>query len=96
MENRERYQVVAEVAGNLQAEILRGLLHAHGIPVIVRSGGSTVFSLGVGILGRVQVLVPVENWDAANQLIDSAYGTTSSNNDEIDETDETDEEFPEP
>jgi hypothetical protein len=55
----EKWEVVDEVSGDLQAEILRGLLEAQGMQVwLSQEGAGRVYGLGLGELGKVQILVP--------------------------------------
>lgn len=72
--SEERWEVVAEVAGELQAEILRGMLEAQGIKVwISQEGAGRAYGLGVGRLGKAQILVPKGKLDQANALLDDYY-----------------------
>lgn len=66
--------VVDEVAGELQGEIVRGLLEAQGIPAMLsEEGAGRVYGLGVGPLARVQILVPAEFSQQARQILDEYY-----------------------
>lgn len=68
------WQVVDEVAGELQAEILRGLLEAHGIQVwLSKEGAGRAYALGVGTLGRVEILVPSDSSQRARAVLDDYY-----------------------
>ncbi len=71
----ENWIVVEEIYGDLQAEILRGLLEAQEIPVILsqEGAGHSVYSVGVGALGRVQILIPVKFSQQARQLLKDYY-----------------------
>lgn len=72
--SEERWEVVAEIAGELQAEILRGMLEAQGIKVwISQEGAGRAYGLGVGSLGKVQILVPAGELELANSLLDDYY-----------------------
>jgi hypothetical protein len=67
----EKWEVVDEVAGSFQAEIIRGLLEAQEIPVVLSQEGiGRVYSLTVGTLGLVQVLVPARDFQRARQVLD--------------------------
>lgn len=67
----EQWEIVAEVAGPLQAEMLRGLLEAQEIPVILsQEGAGRAYGLTVGLLGRVQLLVPTSALERARQVLD--------------------------
>jgi hypothetical protein len=54
-----KWAFVARVQGDLQAEILRGLLEAQDIPVLLsREGAGRAYGLTVGPLGEVEIMVP--------------------------------------
>jgi hypothetical protein len=62
--------LIREVAGELQAEILRGLLEANEIPVLLSQEGiGRVYGLSVSTLGRVEILVPSEFVEAAKSIM---------------------------
>jgi len=65
------WEVVSETAGSFKAEMLKGLLEAQGIPVLLSQEGlgHSVYSLTVGPLARVQVLVPAELIDRAQSVL---------------------------
>lgn len=65
------WEVVSETSGSFQAEMLKGLLEAQGIPVILSQEGlgHSVYSLTVGPLARVQILVPAELIDRAQSVL---------------------------
>jgi hypothetical protein len=78
----ERWQVAVEVAGEIQAEILRGMLEAQGIKVwISQEGAGRAYGLGVGRLGRVQILVPEEDLEQSKALLDDYYAGQLENQD---------------
>jgi hypothetical protein len=80
--SKERWKLVAEVAGGLQAEILRGMLEAQGIKVwISQEGAGRAYGLGVGSLGKAQILVPAEDVVQANTLLDEYYAGKLENAD---------------
>lgn len=57
--NEQTWEVLTEVDGELNAEILRGLLEAQGIPVsLSQEGAGKVYGLTIGEFGRVEILVP--------------------------------------
>ncbi len=68
----EEWEVVEEAAGALQAEVLRGLLEAQGVQVVLsqEGAGHWVYAVTVGPLGRVQILVPVEQLETARQILE--------------------------
>lgn len=65
------WEVASETAGSFEAEMLKGLLEAQGIPVLLSQEGlgHSVFTLTVGPLARVQILVPVELIDRAQRIL---------------------------
>jgi hypothetical protein len=70
----DRWEVVDTVNGNLEAEILRGLLEAQGIKVrINQEGAGKAIGLGVGPLGQVQILTPAYDVENAREILDKYY-----------------------
>ena len=81
MMTEEPWEVIGEVNGQFQAEIVRGLLEAQEIPVVLSQEGiGRVYSLTIGTLGMVQVLVPAREAQRARQLLEE-YHTQSSDDD---------------
>jgi len=87
--------VVERVSGDLQAEILRGLLEAQGIPVLLsREGAGRAIGLSIGPLGEVVILVTAESRQEALQVLakyrsgwfetseDFSQGESSNNDEE--------------
>lgn len=69
-----KWEVVAEVYGDLEAEIIRGLLQAENIPVTLsKEGAGQALGLQVGIMGEVQVLVPSEYVSNARDIVDDYF-----------------------
>ena len=59
------------VQGELQAEILRGLLEAQGIPVeLSQESAARIYGLGVGPLAEVEFLVPEEKLSEAKAIFE--------------------------
>jgi hypothetical protein len=80
--------VITEVAGRLQAEILRGLLEAQGIPAALsQESAATVYGLTTPALGSVQVLVPASYRQQAEQILE-AYQSGQFENEALDLPDE--------
>ena len=70
----KRWVLVETVQGELQAEILRGLLEAQGFPVLLsQEGAGRALGLNVGPLGEVEILVPEENQEEALQILDQYH-----------------------
>jgi len=90
----EEWILVDRVQGQLQAEILKGLLEAHGIMVWANSqGAARAYAVSVGTLGAVELLVPSSAADQARQVLDAYYRGDFENVElEGSETDEDPEE----
>ena len=89
--SENQWVVVDRVSGQLQAEILGGMLEAQGIRVVLsQEGAGHVYSLGVGTLGAVEILVPASEAEQARQLLEAYYGQTA----EAAETEEPDDSAP--
>jgi hypothetical protein len=78
---RRRWVIIGEVAGQLQAELVRGLLDAQDIAVhLTQEGAGRAFGLAVAPLGAVQILVPLPDREAAeiifNDFLDGAFEDT--------------------
>ena len=54
------YEILAEVIGRLEAEMIESLLEAEGIDVelVQESIGHSIYPVAVDGLGRVQIFVP--------------------------------------
>jgi len=87
------WEVVDEVAGDIQAEIIRGLLEAQDIKVwLSQEGASRAYGLGIGALGRVQILVPSDMSDRARSILEDYYaGKYESESLEFPDEEEQDE-----
>ncbi len=78
-----QWQIVEEVAGDPQAELLGSLLEAQNIPVILsQEGAGRAMGLTIGLLGIVQILVPNEHADQARQILDDYYGRVQNESDD--------------
>lgn len=65
------WKSVISVQGELQAEVMRGLLEAQGIPVnLSQEGVARAYGLGVGPLSEVEILVPDNYVEAAQKVIE--------------------------
>ena len=66
----EEIVVVETTSGMMEAEILRGLLESMNIPVCLsHESAGTVYALGVGRLGRVDLIVPADQADEARRIL---------------------------
>jgi hypothetical protein len=71
---QDRWEIVDEVSGNLEAEILRGLLVAQGIETrINQEGAGKALGLGVGPLGKVQILTHAYDLENAREILEKYY-----------------------
>lgn len=88
----EEWVVVDQVAGALQAEILRGLLEAQGIQVwLNQEGAGHAYGLGIGPLGTVEILVPSNQSDEAMSILDEYYAGNLAEPGEEDQIEPTDQ-----
>jgi hypothetical protein len=67
----EPWELLVEVEGHIQAEILRGLLEAQEIEVELdqEGAGRSAFPVTFGILGTVRVSVPAHDLERARQIL---------------------------
>ncbi len=72
--NQEEWVLVDTCAGQLQAELVRGLLEAQGIQVwLNQAGAAHAYAMTVGSMGRVEVLVPSGDSERAERTLDEYY-----------------------
>jgi hypothetical protein len=68
--SEQTWEALTEVDGELNAEIMRGLLEAQGIPVnLSQEGAGKVYGLTVGEFGKVEILVPSNYLAQARQVL---------------------------
>ena len=90
MPSNSEWIAIETVAGDLQAEILRGLLEAQGIQVFLsQEGAGRAIGLSVGPLGEVEILVPAESRQFALQVLEDYRAGLFGNEEDLDEDDET-------
>lgn len=66
----DKWEVVAEVYGELEAELIRGLLEAGGVEVFLsQEGAGRAYGLNLGALGKVQILVPSRDLQSARDIL---------------------------
>lgn len=70
--NDLKYELLTEVQGRMEADLIKSYLEAHGIPVEMfqESVGHTAFPVTIDGLGRVQLFVPKEKSRQAHELLD--------------------------
>ncbi len=70
----EEWVLVEKVQGQLQAELLKGLLEAQGIRVwLNQQGAAHAYAVAVGTLGMVEILVPNSEEERAKQVLEDYY-----------------------
>ena len=85
----QEWAVVEEIAGSFQADILKGLLEAQEIPVMVsKPGAGSAIGITMGVLGRVQILVPRTDLERAKQVVSDYYSGEYEDQELIDLKDE--------
>ena len=66
--------VTVFTSGVMEAEIVRSLLEASGIPALVRTPGATgAYPVTVGMMGTGEVKVPVDRCEDALEVIASSH-----------------------
>ena len=87
--NEDHWELIYEANGQLEAEMLRGLLEAQGITVFLsQEGAAHAFALTVGTLGLVQVLVPRSQVEQALPIVQdylTAVETPDTNSEDGDD-----------
>jgi hypothetical protein len=88
---QDRYVHLDTVEGKLQAEILRGMLEAHGIETLLsQESAAAIYGFGIGPMAEVEILVPLEQLDEARKLLDSYQaGTLEQDETDTGDSDET-------
>jgi hypothetical protein len=67
----DKWEIVTEVFGELEAELIRGLLEAGEVEVYLnQEGAGRAYGLNVGSLGKVQIMVPSHQIQLAQQILD--------------------------
>ena len=70
----EQWEVLDEISGSIEAEIIRGMLEAQDIPVVLsQEGAGRAIGLTIGPLGETQILVPKNKLDNARVVLDEFY-----------------------
>jgi hypothetical protein len=62
--------IVETTSGMIEAEIIRGLLESRGLTVqLFQESAAKIYGLGVGRLGRVDLVVPCDQENEARQIV---------------------------
>jgi hypothetical protein len=82
----DAWVVVEEVSGELQAELMRGLLESQEIPVrLSQEGAARAFGFTVGPMAIVEIMVPESKFQEAKTVLARyAAGDFEQLGDEID------------
>ena len=68
----DKLVVVYTAAGQLNAQVIKGLLEAAGIPAVIsQEGAGDVFGFTIGPLGLADILVTEEQAAAARDLLEA-------------------------
>ena len=66
----DNWVVLTKIFGEIQAEIIRGLLESQGIlPQLNQEGAGRAYGLSVGPLGEVEILVPKDKLKEAKEVL---------------------------
>lgn len=66
--------------GQVEAQLIKSLLEAEGIPVMIaQEGAGAAYGLTVGILGIAEIFVAEKNADEAKKLIEEMKGNDEAN-----------------
>ncbi len=78
------YELLAEINGRMQADLLKSYLEAEGIKVELfqEAVGHHIYPVMIDGLARVQVFVPKTQAMDAHKLLDAFYQTTSKSEEE--------------
>lgn len=83
MNEHPNWQLLLELNNSVQAELLRGLLEAAGIPVrLSQEGAGRAIGLTVGSMGAIEVLVPDSYIAEASAVLDAYYAGEYADSDE--------------
>lgn len=67
-----KYELLTEISGRMQADLLESFLEANGVDVELfqEAVGHTIYPVTINLLGRVQVFVPKEKLKKAKKLLE--------------------------
>lgn len=65
-----KWELLTEVQGRWEADIIKAMLASNGIDSeLFQESVSSLYPTSLDMLGRVQIFVPKESAEAANQLL---------------------------
>ncbi len=68
------WEVIATAAGMTQANLIAGRLASEGIRTQFRyEAAGTIYAITVDGLGEVRILVPVPDWERAQEVLSRSY-----------------------
>ena len=68
----QHWVVVGTASGELQAQLLKGLIEAQGVPArLSQEGLAKVYGFGVGPMADVEILVPSDRLAEAQAVLES-------------------------
>lgn len=68
--------------GQVEAQLIKSLLEAEGIPVMIaQEGAGAAYGLTVGILGIAEIFVREKDAEEAKKLIEGMRGNDEANDD---------------
>jgi hypothetical protein len=75
--NELKWEVLTEVQGRLEADLLKSYFDAHGVPVELfqEAVGHYAYPVTVDGLGRVQIFAPKSQLSEARELLRSFRGS---------------------
>jgi hypothetical protein len=81
--NPLKWEILTEISGRLEAEMLKSFLESESIPVQLfqEGAGQDIYPVNIGPLAMVQVFVPIEKIEDARLLLEafeSGNGTDDS------------------
>ena len=66
----QKWIILTKIAGELQAELMRGLLEAQGIPVMLaQEGAARAIGITTGPLGEVEIMIPEDKLQDARDIL---------------------------
>ncbi|MCJ7764046.1 MAG: DUF2007 domain-containing protein [Dehalococcoidales bacterium] len=72
MSNQQKMIEVYKAKGELEAQVIKGLLESYGIPCLFQSHtASSVHTFAINGLGEVRIMVPEKAADEAKKLIEA-------------------------
>ena len=82
--NEMKWEKLTDVYGRIQADVIKSFLEAEGIPVELfqEAVGRHIYPTTIDGLGHVQIFVPKEKFEEAQQLFDAFQNASYNTNEE--------------